>query len=215
MQQPDHDLRAFQSSPLSPRRFVAIGVVVLVHLVVIWALATGLAQNFIKRLPDEFKAEVVKEAPPPPQKAPPPPPPQLKQPPPPFVPPPEINISEPSTSNNSITVQSKVRTAPPPPPPAPAPKIEGARGIESSHSKPPYPPISARLGEHGTVLMMVTVGTDGSVLDVKIEKSSGYSRLDDAAKNWVKDHWRYHPATENGKPIVSRTQVRYTFNLNE
>lgn len=212
MQQPDHDLRAFQSNPFAPRRFVAIGVVILVHVVVIWALATGLAQNFIKRLPQEFKAQVVKEAPPPKEKAPPPPPPQLNKPPPPYVPPPEINISEPSNSTNSITVQSKVRTAPPPP--APPAQIVGPRAIESTHTKPPYPPISARLGEHGTVLMMVTIGTDGSVLNVTIQKSSGYSRLDDAAKNWVKDHWRYNPATQNGKPIVSRTLVRYTFDLN-
>jgi len=66
---------------------------VLLHVIAIYVLASGLAQNLLSKLPQEFKAEVI----PPKQevvKPPPPPPPDLQKPPPPFVPPPENQYSD-------------------------------------------------------------------------------------------------------------------------
>src|SRR6202142_2452316 len=152
MEQPAHDLRPFQASTIqaAPRRVVSIGLVAALHILAIYALATGLAQNFIQKKVEEFKAEVI----PPKQevvKPPPPPPPELQKPPPPFVPPPDIVIQTEAAPTNTITVQSKVAT-PPPPPQAPAPpkpagitapvQIAGGGAVCNSNF---YPPIAVRL----------------------------------------------------------------------
>src|ERR1051326_1946822 len=115
MKQPEHDLRPFQTSTASPRRLVSVGAVALLHVVVIWALATGLASQIMQKLPEEIKAEVVQEKPPETPKTPPPPPPELQKPPPPFVPPPDINLQ---TEAPTTAIQQVVNT---PPPPTPAP----------------------------------------------------------------------------------------------
>jgi len=75
-----------------------------------------------------------------------------------------------------------------------------------------FPQKSLRLGEDGSVLLEMTVGTDGLVKDVRIAQSSGYSRIDDCAvaAAW---HWIYEPATRNGKPEVALARHRYTFRL--
>ena len=208
MQQPEHDLRAFQTSYTSPRRYISLGLVAALHVVLIWALATGLATQFIKKLPDEFKAQVVKQKPPSQPKTPPPPPPQLAKPPPPFVPPPEINIQTTTTNTTAISNVQSRHVAPP----APA-KIEPPRPSGRRHDcYSGYPPISKRLGEEGKVLVEFTVSADGSVTNAKVAKSSGYSRLDRAAVQCVSD-FHYHPATQGGKPIAIRTKVQVAYEL--
>lgn len=69
-----------------------------------------------------------------------------------------------------------------------------------SNPKPPYPAVSRRMAEEGTVLLSVHILTDGRVDEVKLKRSSGFSRLDDAAIKTVR-HWRYVPAKRNGKSI--------------
>ena len=77
------------------RKFVGIGAVVLFHIIIIYALITGLARKVVEVVkgPIEVKVieEVIKKPPPPPELL--PPPPKLQAPPPPFIPPPEINIA--------------------------------------------------------------------------------------------------------------------------
>ena len=51
----------------------------------------------------------------------------------------------------------------------------------------------------GSVLLTVTVGTDGLIHDVKVEKSLDPA-LDQKAVETVQ-HWRFDPAIEDGKPI--------------
>lgn len=69
-----------------------------------------------------------------------------------------------------------------------------------SNPKPPYPAVSRRMSEEGTVLLSVHILADGRVDDVKLKRSSGFSRLDESAIRTVR-HWRYVPARRNGKPI--------------
>src|ERR1700674_1461103 len=102
MEQPLHDLRPYQATTAqaTPRRVISIGLVALIHLLAIYGLATGVAQNFIRKQVEEFKAEVI----PPKQevvKPPPPPPPELVKPPPPFVPPPDISIQSEAPVQNT------------------------------------------------------------------------------------------------------------------
>ncbi len=44
-----------------------------------------------------------------------------------------------------------------------------------------YPPESIKNKEEGTVSLEFTINADGSVSDVRVAKSSGYPRLDDAS----------------------------------
>lgn len=207
MQQPAHDLRPFQASIVSPRRFISIGLVGLLHVIMIYALATGLAQQLVKKLPDEFKAEVVREKPPEQEKTPPPPPPDMVKPPPPFVPPPDINITTEGPSTNAITnVQSRqpIQTG-----------IIQPKAIGRSHDCQTryYPPISARLNEAGATTVKYMVNVDGSVGSPAVEQSSGYPRLDDAAIQCVQNQFRQKPATQNGKPIAVTAHVRIVWRL--
>jgi protein TonB len=212
MDQPLHDLRPFKVAHTSSHRFVSFGFVALLHVVAIWALATGLIQDLASKLPQEFKAEVIppKEQNKPP---PPPPPPELQKPPPPFVPPPEINIQSESTAP-TITTQSKVASLPPPPkvvapPPKPAagpsaPVLVAARGADCNSD---YPSIAVRLNQTGVTRVTVSVDASGEVSNVAITNSSGFDSLDKAAITCVNRHWHFKPAMENGQAVPS-TVVR-------
>lgn len=207
MQQPEH-VRPFQAVQNTPRRFFSLGFVILFHIFVIYAFASGLAQHLVSKLPEEFKAEVVKEVipvkPPPP-----PPPPDLVKPPPPFVPPPEINLATEAPSNNAITQISNTKAPPAPPSPT---KLQA---IGRTHTIPPYPAISVRMNQQGTVLLKVTIGTDGNVIDATVQTSSGFDSLDNAAIAWVKSHWKWEPPTQNGQPMSVSTLVAVKFDLKE
>jgi periplasmic protein TonB len=207
MQTPQHDLRAFQTPVAAPRRFISVGLVALLHVVIIYALASGLAAQMIQKLPDELKAEVVQEKPPAQEKLPPPPPPDLTKPPPPFVPPPDIAIADSGPSNAITSVQSHQA-----PVVAPA-QITAPQPSGRKHDcDAGYPPVSKRLGEEGHAMVKFSVQDDGSVSNVTIAKSSGYQRLDDAAIQCVQS-WRYKPATQGGKAIAVSTQVSVTYQL--
>ena len=53
--------------------------------------------------------------------------------------------------------------------------------------RPPYPSLSTENGEEGLVVLKVLVGPGGKVDSISVNKSSGYSRLDNAARKAVKD----------------------------
>lgn len=217
MDQPLHDLRPFRVGHAPSHRVFSIGFVVLLHVVAIWALATGLIQNLASKIPTEFKAEVIppkeKTKPPPP-----PPPPQFQKPPPPFVPPPEISIEN-NAPTNTITVQSKVATPPPPrvvAPPKPA-GITAPVSLKSRHDCADryYPPIAVRLNQQGTTTLRITVSASGQVTDAKVANSSGYDSLDSAALKCVQSgSWGgYKPAMQNGQPVDAQTEVKIEWKL--
>jgi protein TonB len=66
-----------------------------------------------------------------------------------------------------------------------------AKGL--NNPKPPYPLISRRLNEEGKVVLNVCVSLSGLVENLKLEKTSGYRRLDDIAIETVKK-WKFIPA---------------------
>jgi protein TonB len=79
---------------------------------------------------------------------------------------------------------------------------------------PPYPATARRRGWEGKVLLRVEVSASGSVRDVVIEKSSGYSCLDEAAQQAVY-RWRFKPALQNGRPVPGQVKVPIHFNLKD
>jgi TonB family protein len=79
-------------------------------------------------------------------------------------------------------------------------------------SQPIYPAASRRLGEHGTVILRLHVLEDGSIADVRIDKSSGYPDLDYAAF-YESFRWRIDPGTVDGEPSRMWGQFAVTFKL--
>jgi periplasmic protein TonB len=205
MEQPLHTIRAQQTSWLSPNRLIALGASTVIVVGFGWALAIGLAQTLIEKMPEVLKAEVVQEKIP--DKPPPPPPPQLKEPPPPFVPPPEITIQTDAPVTTAITSQSKVAT------PVAAPPATELHAIMRTHTQPPYPDVAKHLGEQGTVVIRVTITTDGDVSACSVQKTSGSERLDTAACSYVTEHYRWQPPTQNGHPTEAQTLLAITYNL--
>jgi len=83
----------------------------------------------------------------------------------------------------------------------------GPIAAADAYTIPDYPPVSRRLAEQGTLRLRLAITADGGVSDAQIESSSGHPRLDDAAMQWVKAHWRYEPALEGAKRVPTTAQA--------
>ncbi len=200
------------------RRVTIVGFVALLHVALIYALVTGLAMRVVEFVPTILTAEVL----PPQQIVKPPPPvatPQLTQPAMPTVPVPVIKIAPVHRARTAITVvqgpprPAAVAPLAPPQPPKPVIAPTTASAIGATHTIPPYPELSRRLGEQGQVLLRIDVEANGAVGTVTVNRSSGSPRLDEAAVNWVRDHWRYRPATRAGQPVASTVEAAIVFDL--
>lgn len=125
------------ANPPSSRRLIGFAVVVVLHLVIGYALVTGLARNVVDIIKKPLDTKIIVELPPLPPPPPPPPPreivkpqaaPKADLPPPAYVPPPEV--APPPTAPVLQAVESTPPAAPvdvkPPPemPVAAAPKPE-------------------------------------------------------------------------------------------
>lgn len=210
MQQPDH-LKALQATQqANSRRFFSFGFVVLFHVFVIYAFASGLANHLVEKIPVDIIAKV--EQPKLPDvKPPPPPPPDLAKPPPPFVPPPDIVIQQEAANPNTITVQHTQQVAPPPPK---AQGITAPASIGKAHECANYyPPIAQRLNQEGEVTVQFHISADGSVSDPSVVQSSGHDLLDQAALRCVPS-WRYKPAMANGAAVETTWKAVVKFKMN-
>jgi periplasmic protein TonB len=208
MERPNHLHTENQSAASKVGGLVIVAVI---HVVAILGLIAALAQGQILKQIQDIKASVERDKTPP--KAPPPPPPDLVKPPPPTAIVPEFQVQTEAPPPPITTVKQ----APPAPPvrvAAPPPPTE-LKPIARTHSIPPYPTISQRLGEQGTVTLKVTIGTDGSVTEDSVEKTSGSDRLDQAALDYVKSHWKWQPPTTNGQPTAATTLVNVKFDLKD
>lgn len=65
---------------------------------------------------------------------------------------------------------------------------------------PAYPSQSRRLGEEGTVVLRVELDETGAVAQARVQTSSGFARLDEAALSAVRT-WHCQPAQRVGKPV--------------
>jgi len=75
-----------------------------------------------------------------------------------------------------------------------------------------YPRDSLLAREQGTVVLRVLVGADGVVQALEIQTSSGYARLDRAARDAVR-RWLFNPARRNGVAHEAWALVPVTFSL--
>jgi protein TonB len=77
---------------------------------------------------------------------------------------------------------------------------------------PAYPPLSRRMGEHGRVLLRVHVTPDGNAAQIEIRESSGFERLDKAARDTVQ-RWRFVPARQGDRGVAAWVLVPISFTL--
>lgn len=174
----------FAQHQKNPKRHLAgIGLVVLFHVLLIYALANGLARKVVEVVSDPLQVKLIEEVktePPPPREI--LPPPKFNVPPPPFVPPPEVQVIAPPqtpviaavvTTPPSAPVASR---APEPQPVASAPQVVNVGVVCPNHldvrSRVPYPPQALRLGMSGEVMVEFTVAESGQIKDVSIAKST-------------------------------------------
>jgi protein TonB len=119
---------------------------------------------------------------------------------------------------NAIAAVSNTPQPPAPPSPLPvsntpaAPVRTGAVVNSANCEKPDYPSASRRLEEEGTVSLRFLVGVDGKVLQAEVEKSSGFRRLDEAARAGLAK-CQFKPATLDGKPEQAWASMKYTWRL--
>jgi len=62
------------------------------------------------------------------------------------------------------------------------------------------------------VLLSFLIDQSGKVIDSKIERSSGFRRLDEAAKAGL-GLCKFRPATVNGAPVQAWARIEYVWRL--
>ncbi|MDI1301163.1 MAG: energy transducer TonB [bacterium] len=82
----------------------------------------------------------------------------------------------------------------------------------ASNPKPVYPPVSRRLNESGVSRLHVLVAADGHVQKIEIARSSGFTRLDQAAIAAVRD-WTFAPARQGENAVAAWVLVPVNWNL--
>jgi periplasmic protein TonB len=222
---PDADWRSAGRSS----RWASAAIVVALHVSLVMALlqfesvrmAVTAAAPVMVNLIAPTKPEVV-------PKPPPPPPPQR-----------ELRHKPPPTPQPIITAQPEAPpttyTAPPPtaapvalpaieapvaplavPPatePAPTPVTPPAfNAAYLNNPAPAYPLISRQMGEEGRAVLRVFVNEHGQPQEVQVRTSSGFSRLDEAAKDTVRQ-WKFVPAKRGDIAIGAWVLVPISFSL--
>lgn len=209
---PIHRLRQRYSLNGPASRFSGWLTVAGLHAGLVIALMVGLTPKNEMVIFDSVKVEAVED-----QKEliepPPPPPPDYVPPPPDFAPPPSFNVAAdaPAPVNAITTAPAKAEVArvaaKTPPTPAKVPK----KGL----SPPSYPSESKKLGEAGVVALALYLTAEGKVQEARVETSSGFPRLDDAAVKHALKTWRFEPCIEDRKPVACWYKIKFRFQLED
>ena len=218
---------------------MSIIIVALLHVVLGYALITGLAANVVKKAVEDLQTfDVEEEPPPPPEEEPPPPPPpeNIPESPPPVVtppplvrtnvlPPPQVTTTDVAPPVNVITPRADpappAPPAPPPPPPPPPPpvKVQPAKAranLASYFSDDDYPQDAIRNEQQGTTGVRLEVGPDGRVTNCTVTSSSGSSSLDNTTCRLLRSRARFTPATDSsGNRTTDSVTTRISWRLPE
>ena len=207
---------------------VGIGIVIVMHILLGWALVNGLARTVIEVIKGPIETKIIEETkppPPPPENL--PPPPKFAPPPPSFVPPPEVVVNPPPTPAPTITTTT---VAPPPAPMAiapaapapPAPPRAAARpAIGNASACAPkgsdYPAIAVKEEATGTTKVRFSVDATGKLENADVVGSAGPSRahkaLDRVAVQKLSE-CKFTPGLdETGKAVGGSFVVEYVWKL--
>ncbi len=205
------------------KHLIGIGFVVLVHVLVIWALLSGLGSAVIQVIKKPLTATIIEEVKLPPPPPPPPPPrkiieqPKVQQVPiETFVPPPDIPV--PTTT---APVISAVTQAPPTvpfviaaPTPEPVPVVVAPpqpavrRGIvRISGEDPAYPKDAIKAGvAKGRVVARLQINEKGSVTDIQIIVSDP-PRVFDKVVRAALESWKFRA---DGERYVGEVEINFS-----
>ncbi|MEO6277490.1 energy transducer TonB [Roseateles sp.] len=203
-----------QRQPAPGRRVTGFGVVLVLHLLLVWAMLSSLAHHVIQAVQQQpIEIKLVKpETPPPAPKATLLPLPSMVPPPLPFIPPPEVLVTQPpettipATSIPQPSLGVGTETAAPQQGRGQAGSGLARTPPQLDFSKcgtPAYPDINVQ----GTAMIVFTMTTTGAINEVHVAESSGPSRkhklLDRLAVEFVLS-CKGTPGTVNGNPVPLR-----------
>jgi periplasmic protein TonB len=201
------------------RHLIGIAFVVLVHVLVIWALITGLGKQMVEVIKKPLSATIIEEIKAPPPPPPPPPPKKIVEPPKvqvqqPYVPPPDIPPpvapSEPVIASVAPTPPAEPVVIAPPvveAPPAP-PKPAIRQGISCGRmDKPSFPREAIKSGvQKGQVHAVLTIDEKGNVNDVKITSADPPRVFDRAVKETLVE-WK---CAADGTKYQASVEINFT-----
>ena len=208
---------SYADQQMSGNRITAFVIVAILHIILGYALVTGLAYDVVKKAVErvttvDIKEEVKKEELPPPKKL------DLPPPPPVVVPPPRMTITPPQqqiTQVQEAPPPPPVILAPPaaPPPPRFTPTKATPRGNPGNWANTnDYPARALREDREGVTRFRVTIGPDGRITGCSVTGSSGHGDLDDATCSLITRRGRFNPAKDGeGQPTSDTwgSQVRW------
>ena len=84
--------------------------------------------------------------------------------------------------------------------------------VDTKNCKAEYPKASLMNEEQGDVSLAFLVAADGSVVESKVEKSSGFKSLDKAAVKGL-SACKFKPGTKDGAPAQTWAKVDYSWKL--
>ncbi len=208
-----------------PRSPIGLAIVITAHAAILTALALSKME-----MPREMFRPIelipIKEDPIPPEN---PPEPEKKEqprqdtvidrPPPPFNLPskgdqvpldrqPDLPVRDPSPPGEGLAGQPAQPVEPVPAEPV---RVE-ARMDSRSVLQPAYPSSEQRMGTEGHVVVRLLIGADGRVKAVEkiASTSEAFWR---ATERHALRHWRFRPATLDGRPVESRQKVTVHFRM--
>ncbi|TDX52997.1 energy transducer TonB [Orenia marismortui] len=83
----------------------------------------------------------------------------------------------------------------------------------TNYQQPIYPASMRRREIEGKVILKVLLDQQGSVKKIKVERSSGYQKLDQAAVEAV-GKWKFSPTKKEGKEVEALVLIPVNFRLN-
>lgn len=203
------------------RRTTVVVVIAVVHGLVIYGLATGMAHQFLAVISGPMQVTPFPQKTPRIEAPPPIKDPQLAQL---HVdvssPPIGIDLQQPPDGVAVIRdVEIQVPSAPvqPPSQPQPVNRVVGGPGAGFPNTDNFYPDAARRLAEKGAVTIRVCVDSAGRLTsDPSVAQSSGSIRLDQGAQRLARAGSGYYRATtENGRPVNSCYPFRVRFELTD
>jgi periplasmic protein TonB len=211
-------------------RWTSAAIVVALHVAIVVALLQFESVRLAVTEAAPVMANLITPPKPKPEVKPPPPPPprrEVRHKPPP-TPQPPIITAQPEAPPTTYTA------APPPPVPVPLPPIEAPvapvavapapepapapvtppsfNAAYLNNPPPAYPSISRQMGEEGRVVLRVFVNDRGQPQEIQVRTSSGFSRLDETAKETVRQ-WKFVPAKRGDTAVGAWVLVPISFYL--
>jgi periplasmic protein TonB len=201
-----------QDSTFLSRRAIVLVVIILLHVMLAYGLATGLARRAMEIIAPPIQTNIIEEV----QQhdlPPPPPPPEFERPPV-EVPPPDITIDLPAEPVQSTAITDVTNQPVKPAPPKAAGNVtHPSPGKNFPNTADYYPAASMRLGEEGSATVHACVAPNGKLSEEpSIAKTSGSARLDEGALKLAKAG-HYNPGTEDGKPVTACINFSIKFQL--